>query len=80
MNHKRITSNHARPRLAYGIAAWAAIMAGGFALAAGQTGCSTIAGGFSGAIHGLADDMDGLTDKLARDKQGRVELQRGRYE
>lgn len=43
-------------------------------------GCSTIAGGVSGVVHGLADDMDSLTDKMSKDKQDRQRLQEDRYE
>lgn len=74
---KKQTQTTGRPRIAYALATWCAIMAGAFALAAGQTGCSTIAGGFTGAVHGLADDLDGLTDKMSKDKAQR---ESNRYE
>ena len=50
-----------------------------FVLAANMGGCSTLAGGLSGAVHGLADDLDGLTDKMSKDKQDREANQRGRW-
>jgi predicted small secreted protein len=65
MNHKRITSNHARPRLAYALAAWAAIMAGAFALAAGQTGCMTI----EGLGHDVSSMAGATRNAMSQDKQ-----------
>jgi len=49
-----------------------------FVLLANTGGCSTVAGGVSGAVHGLADDLDSLTDNMARDKKNRETNQRGR--
>lgn len=71
---KRTHNKAPRNLYTYSLAAWAAIMAGMFVLAAGQVGCSTIAGGLTGAVHGLADDLDGLTDKLAKDKRDREDI------
>ena len=75
MNH---TTNTQRTRSTYGTVVLIGTVLGLLVLSAGQVGCSTIAGGMSGAVHGLADDLDGLTDKLAKDKQQRQEA-RGNY-
>ena len=68
MNNNTRTTTHRRP---YASVALIGTLLGLLVLSAGQVGCSTVAGGFSGAVHGLADDLDGLTDKLAKDKRDR---------
>ncbi len=78
MNHNK--QDNPRPILTFAFASWCVILAVLFLSAVGQTGCSTVAGMASGAVHGLADDMDSLTDKLAKDKQDRQRLQYDRYE
>ena len=56
---KKATQNTGRPRTAYAFAVWAAIMAAGFALAAGQTGCAKTVGGL---LYGVSRDYDAFMD------------------
>lgn len=55
----------------YGLVVWFAAMALFLALTAGQVGCSMVMQGASGAIHGLGDDLDSMTDSMTANKKKR---------